>query len=288
VRVWNADGTGDPLVLSGRGTGALLLAVFSSDGAHVAASSDSGLIHVWRADGEGDPVMLRGERPALALTFAEDNKTLVAVLADNSTHRWGIDVETLQQKLKSALDDCLPVEVRTLYLDETSACATNAFELCQSSYGRMQAPAKLPECAADQGLSVLEDAPSTGSQASSSGPKGAGEARALPWVKDLGADGRRVKVVVLPGDAQVNIKGMTVLRRRGAVELLGKKGEIIKLRVSKAGEYLEHEVTIQDSGATPPLLDLNPKILEGVAAVAAVKPLKVGQFNARLLVVDEP
>jgi len=267
VSIWSADGTGDPIVLRVPGTGVLLNAVFSGDGTRIAVASDSGLIYVWRADGTGAPIMVRGERPALALTFVDDNKTLLAVLADNSTHRWGIDVETLQQKLKSSIEDCLPAVVRTLYLDETEACAKNAFALCQSGYGRMPAPAKLPKCAEDQDLSDGEDAPSPVLQTSLFATHGASEAKALPWVKDLGADGRRVNVVVLPGDAQVNIHGAIAQRQSGAVEILGKKGQIVKLRVSKAGEYLEQEVTIQDSGATPPLLDLNPKILAGSAGV---------------------
>src|SRR4030095_9400244 len=76
-------------------------------------------------------------------------------------------------------------------------------------------------------------------------------------VKDRGSTGRRVKLIVLPGDATVEVNGNPVRRRDGIIELLGKVDETRRIRVSKDKQSIEQDVTIQESGASPPLLDLN-------------------------------
>jgi WD40 repeat protein len=274
ARVWSAGGGVDPVVLRGRGTGTMLLAVLSADGKHVAGASDDGLIHVWSADGTGQPIVLQAARPAVAIAFVDKDQGLLAVLADNTTHHWTIDVEGLRAQLAAAHADCLPVDVRTQYLDETMPCALNALELCESGYQRRPAPARLPECNGDVDLSLLEGAPAAAQAAAASG---AGDIHVLRWIKDFGPEGRHVKVVVLPGDADVTIAGAPAPRRDGAIELVGKKGDVYKLRVSKAGKYLEQDVTLQDGAASPALIDLSSKIAG--AGPGEKKPLKPGAGN---------
>lgn len=82
-------------------------------------------------------------------------------------------------------------------------------------------------------------------------------------LKDLGPSGRRVNVIVLPGDAVVESAGGVLRRRDGVVELIGQVGQTIPLRVFKGDISIERDVTILDAGASPPLLDLN----KGPAAV---------------------
>lgn len=285
ARVWNADGTGEPVVLRGLGTGALLFAVVSADGSRVAAAGDDGLVHVWRADGSGEPVVLTSEEPPIALAFVDGDQALLAVLSDRSTHRWRIDVDALKTALRSANADCLPADVRTSYLDETFACATYAFELCESGFGRISAPVKPAACAGDEAPSHGGAAPDSGAAAGPAQGDGPGERPSSRRAADLGPEGRHAKVVVLPGDADVVVNGAMALRRDGAIDLVGKKGELFRLRVSKAGRYLEQDVTLGDVGASPPVVDLSPKI-EAKKGSGVVKP-KVGEGNFGGLLPDE-
>jgi hypothetical protein len=88
---------------------------------------------------------------------------------------------------------------------------------------------------------------------------GADEVKAQPSLKDLGPSGRRVKVIVLPGDAAVEVDGVAARRRDGVIELLGKVGEVRRLRVARGAESAEESVTIEESGASPPLVDLRAR-----------------------------
>jgi hypothetical protein len=82
------------------------------------------------------------------------------------------------------------------------------------------------------------------------------DASPLRSLKDLGPSGRRVSVIVLPGDADVEVAGVVVRRRDGVVELMGQVGQALPLRVFKGDISIERSVTILDTGASPPLLDL--------------------------------
>lgn len=88
------------------------------------------------------------------------------------------------------------------------------------------------------------------------------EARAQPLLKDLGPGARRVNVIVLPGDASVDVDGIPYRRRDGIIELTGKLGESHRFRVVKGSQSIEKEVIILEQGASPPLLDLNARPAE--------------------------
>ncbi|WP_437721673.1 hypothetical protein [Sorangium sp. So ce861] len=86
----------------------------------------------------------------------------------------------------------------------------------------------------------------------------------------LGPDERRVPLLVVPGDALVEVDGQPAYRRDGAIELTGKVGEVRLVRVWKgAKKPLEKRVMIQEIQPSPPLVDLN----EALPAKLAVKPV---------------
>jgi serine/threonine-protein kinase len=99
----------------------------------------------------------------------------------------------------------------------------------------------------------------------------------------LGPDERRVPLLVVPGDALVEVDGQPAYRRDGAIDLIGKVGEVRRVRVWKgAKEALEKNVTIQESQPSPPLVDFN----EAPPAKPAVKlklPARFGEFDDGML-----
>lgn len=95
------------------------------------------------------------------------------------------------------------------------------------------------------------------------------EAPPQPLFRDLGSNARRMKVIVLPGDAAVEIDGVPVRRKEGIIELVGKVGETHRLRVVRGAQYLERDVSIpQEGGGSPLVLDL--------AARPVVRPAGAG------------
>ncbi|MCU0687353.1 MAG: WD40 repeat domain-containing protein, partial [Polyangiaceae bacterium] len=91
ARVWNADGTGEPVVL--RGHEAIVYAVaFSPDGRHVATASWDKTARVWNADGTGEPVVLRGhENMVHGVAFSPDGALVATASQDRSVRLWRAD-----------------------------------------------------------------------------------------------------------------------------------------------------------------------------------------------------
>ncbi|WP_438031096.1 hypothetical protein [Sorangium sp. So ce233] len=81
-------------------------------------------------------------------------------------------------------------------------------------------------------------------------------ATARPAAHRLGAGERRVKLLVLPADAVVEVDGVPMRRRDGVIELSGKVGQTHRVRVSRGAQHGETTVTLTDAGASPPSLDL--------------------------------
>ncbi|WP_437496913.1 hypothetical protein [Sorangium sp. So ce1099] len=81
-------------------------------------------------------------------------------------------------------------------------------------------------------------------------------AAARPAAHRLDAGERRVKLLVLPADAVVEVDGVPVRRRDGVIELSGKVGQAHRVRVSRGAQHGETTVTLTDAGASPPSLDL--------------------------------
>ncbi|WP_437626998.1 hypothetical protein [Sorangium sp. So ce1151] len=96
-------------------------------------------------------------------------------------------------------------------------------------------------------------------------------AMARPGVHRLGADERRVKLLVLPADAAVEVDGVPARRRDGVIELSGRVGQTRRVRLSRDTRHAEAIVTLMDAGVSPPSLDL-------AALARAARPLGRGRL----------
>jgi WD40 repeat protein len=91
VCLWDADGTGEPLVL-GRHEGAVWAALFSPDGTRVVSAGNDGMVKLWRADGTGEPLILRGHEGSVRTAWFSPDGTRVVSAGDDGTVRlWGVD-----------------------------------------------------------------------------------------------------------------------------------------------------------------------------------------------------
>ena len=91
VRVWNADGTGQPLVLRGH-IDAVYGAVFSPDWRRIVSTSWDRTVRVWNADGTGEPLVLRGHTDGVyGAVFSPDGRRIVSVSRDTTARVWNAD-----------------------------------------------------------------------------------------------------------------------------------------------------------------------------------------------------
>ncbi|WP_437758971.1 hypothetical protein [Sorangium sp. So ce1389] len=120
-----------------------------------------------------------------------------------------------------------------------------------------------------------------GAPAASSAAKGAASrAAARPGMAVLGPDERRVALIVVPGDALVEVDGQPAYRRDGAIDLIGKVGDARRVRVWKGAKAApEKAVTIQETQPSPPLVDLNEAPPLRPPAKAPKKPARFGGFD---------
>ncbi|XXT24106.1 protein kinase [Sorangium sp. So ce429] len=91
ARVWNADGTGEPLVLRGH-MDALSWAAFSPDGRRIVTASYDRTARVWNADGAGEPLVLRGHDDRVySAAFSPDGRRIVTASHDRTARVWNAD-----------------------------------------------------------------------------------------------------------------------------------------------------------------------------------------------------
>ncbi|WP_437579926.1 nSTAND1 domain-containing NTPase [Sorangium sp. So ce887] len=91
ARVWNADGTGEPLILRGHQNG-VRSAAFSPDGKRIVTASHDGTARVWNADGTGKPLDLRDhEDGVFSGAFSPDGKHIVTASHDGTARVWNVD-----------------------------------------------------------------------------------------------------------------------------------------------------------------------------------------------------
>ncbi len=89
--MWNADGTGEPLVLRGH-EDRVRSAAFSPDGKRIVTASRDKTARVWNADGTGEPLVLRGhEHWVSAAAFSPDGKRIVTASQDKTVRVWNAD-----------------------------------------------------------------------------------------------------------------------------------------------------------------------------------------------------
>ncbi len=91
ARVWNADGSGEPIVLSGH-DGRVAQAVFNERGDRVVTFSWDKTARVWNADGSGEPVVLQGHSGVIwAADLSADGELLVTGADDKTARVWRTD-----------------------------------------------------------------------------------------------------------------------------------------------------------------------------------------------------
>jgi WD40 repeat protein len=94
VRVWSADGSGEPLVLRGHDNGVLSVA-WSPDGERLVSASRDKTVRVWRADGSGQPVVLRGHEATAVVRgdrpWSPDGLRIVSASDDATARVWNAD-----------------------------------------------------------------------------------------------------------------------------------------------------------------------------------------------------
>ncbi|WP_437307307.1 nSTAND1 domain-containing NTPase [Sorangium sp. So ce388] len=91
ARVWNADGTGEPMVLRGH-EDRVSSAAFSPDGKRIVTASWDRTARVWNADGTGEPVVLRGHTDTIAfVAFSPDGTRIVTASLDRTARVWSAD-----------------------------------------------------------------------------------------------------------------------------------------------------------------------------------------------------
>ena len=137
--MWNADGTGQPLVLRGH-EHAVSAAGFSPDGKRIFTASQDKTVRVWNADGTGEPLVLRGAAAAYNhAAWSPDGRSLAAASDDHTVWVW-TDLEPLRgvddPKLWTATTYCLPIEARIRILGVSEATAATDRDACLRRVGR--------------------------------------------------------------------------------------------------------------------------------------------------------
>jgi WD40 repeat protein len=285
ARVWNADGQGAATELVGHQGEVLAVAFFSDNRRIATASADhtariwipgqeprilqheaavyniavspdnkfiatyaaDHLIRIWRVSFPDPPIELESTVPVRLLAFEPNGPQIAALDEEGSLHTWTVDVDALRERIAVANADCLPSSIRVLYLNETLAVAEERYATCKRS------PYEMPWFnAVDKTL--LE---ATSDVSTESAPA---RIVSTPTLKELGSDMVRVKVVVLPTEAEVQIDGIPTPRRQGVVEFVGKIGQKRTLLVQRGAKHRSFEVTIGANGASPAQFDLNEKL----------------------------
>jgi len=91
ARVWNADGTGAPLVLTGH-VGPVTSAAWSPDGQRIVTASADKTARVWNADGTGEPLVLTGhEGSVVSAVWSPDGQRVVTASWDKTAIVWKTD-----------------------------------------------------------------------------------------------------------------------------------------------------------------------------------------------------
>ena len=88
---------------------------------------------------------------------------------------------------------------------------------------------------------------------------------------------KRVKLVIMPPDAVIEVEGTRTFAKNGIIEITGAPGSVHRVKLSKGKTETEVEVIVTESGAMPPKVELTfgslaPKATASAAATAAAAP----------------
>src|SRR5262249_2945599 len=132
VRVWSADGRGEPLVLRGHDND-VMSAEFSPDGRSIVSTSKDKTIRIWQADGSGEPVVLIGhDLQVEQARFSPDGQRIVSASFDHPGRGWhALAPPPLPDpRLWTATAYCLPVERRIKLLSMSEEQAARDRQRC--------------------------------------------------------------------------------------------------------------------------------------------------------------
>ncbi len=86
ARIWNAGGSGEPIVLQHRSW--VMSAAFSHDDSRVVTASDDTTARIWNADDSGEPIVLRHGEWVRSAAFSHDDSRVVTASADGTARIW--------------------------------------------------------------------------------------------------------------------------------------------------------------------------------------------------------
>ncbi len=91
TRVWNADGSGEPILLEGH-SDQVQSAEFSPDGQRIVTASSDKTARIWNANGLGKPIVLEGHQEAvMSAAFSRDGLRVATGSADKTVRFWNAD-----------------------------------------------------------------------------------------------------------------------------------------------------------------------------------------------------
>ncbi|HRI64993.1 MAG TPA: hypothetical protein PK156_12180 [Polyangium sp.] len=236
LRIFDSDRADAPVELDGK-TGPLHRVAWSADGTRIAATTSARAILVWSPitwplRNAISPIFL-GEpttSPSIsALTFVGStggsNDSSLYAAGWDQIYSWQLDIKKLQADLRDNNRECLSVQDRIVYLNESLGSAQRAFQTCEQGYHRVRPAQLAPPRPNDAALVVAT-------------------------------------LLVLPWEADVEVDGIPYRRRDGLVELSGKLAEKKKVRGFHKGESIDVEVTIGSGEAKPFKIDLDALVAQ--------------------------
>jgi len=135
ARVWSVEGKLQA-TLKGHGTEGVYSAAFSPDGQWVVTASHDNTARLWSTDGRLLGTLKGHQGWVESAAFSPDGERLVTASADRTARVWPVGTRFLGERLEAATRDCLSLEERQQYLDESPEQARAAHERCELAAGR--------------------------------------------------------------------------------------------------------------------------------------------------------